>query len=95
MMRLFAMLFALSTFCLPRVFPVTKQSRVCIWTIVSRWGGILWCATSSKITIKKVIALVNCLAKLHNFCIDESESDVPEESPTDMMNMMMSNREGI
>jgi hypothetical protein len=33
------------------------------------------------------------LAKLHNFCIDESEPGAPEESPTDMMNML-SNRDG-
>jgi len=35
-----------------------------------------------------VIALVNCLAKLHNFCIDVQEPDAPEESATDMLNMM-------
>eukprot|EP00804_Cyclotella_cryptica_P000736 CCRYP_001013-RA/>CCRYP_001013-RA protein AED:0.71 eAED:0.71 QI:0/0/0/0.5/1/1/2/0/68 len=26
------------------------------------------------ITVKKTIALVNCLAKLHNFCIDEVDA---------------------
>jgi hypothetical protein len=44
-------------------------------------------------SIKKVIALVNALAKLHNFCIDMSEPVAPEESPTDLM-AMMTNRQG-
>ena len=37
--------------------------------LVQRWS-ILRTPLSSGISIKKVIALVNCLAKLHNFCID-------------------------
>lgn len=36
--------------------------------LVQRWS-ILRTPISSGISIKKVIALVNCLAKLHNFCI--------------------------
>jgi hypothetical protein len=36
--------------------------------LVQRWS-ILRTPLSSGISIKKVIALVNCLAKLHNFCI--------------------------
>ena len=38
--------------------------------LVQRWG-ILRMAMPMGFTIKKTIALVNCLAKLHNFCIDE------------------------
>jgi hypothetical protein len=40
--------------------------------LVQRWG-ILQAAMPRNIGIKKVIALVNALAKLHNFCIDEME----------------------
>ena len=29
-----------------------------------------------KITLKKTVALVMCLAKLHNFCIDERETSI-------------------
>jgi hypothetical protein len=41
--------------------------------LVQRWG-ILRMAMPMGITVKKTIALVNCLAKLHNFCIDEADS---------------------
>jgi hypothetical protein len=88
--------FVCDAFCTVYLLTLTLQLRIrveCAFgQFVSRWG-ILRCAISSKITIKKVIALVNCLAKLHNFCIDESEPGAPEESPTDMMNML-SNRDG-
>jgi hypothetical protein len=40
--------------------------------LVQRWG-ILQAAMPRNIGLKKVIALVNTLAKLHNFCIDEME----------------------
>ncbi len=36
---------------------------------IKRWG-ILRAALPSGITIKKTVAMVNALAKLHNFCID-------------------------
>ena len=38
--------------------------------LVKRWG-ILRMAIPQNISVKKTIALVNCLAKLHNFCITE------------------------
>jgi hypothetical protein len=38
--------------------------------LVQRWG-ILQAPMPRNIELKKVIALVNALAKLHNFCIDE------------------------
>ncbi len=41
--------------------------------LVKRWG-LLRMAIPFGITIKKTIALVNCLAKLHNFCIDEVDT---------------------
>lgn len=41
--------------------------------LVQRWG-ILRMAMPMGISVKKTIALVNCLAKLHNFCIDEVDS---------------------
>ena len=40
-----------------------------------RWG-ILRCMIPKKITLKKTVALVMCLAKLHNFCIDERETSI-------------------
>ena len=46
--------------------------------IVQRWG-ILRMAISQNIGVKKVVALVIALAKLHNFCIDES--NIPERIP--------------
>jgi hypothetical protein len=41
--------------------------------LVQRWG-ILRMAMPMGISVKKTIALVNCLAKLYNFCIDEVDS---------------------
>jgi hypothetical protein len=40
--------------------------------LVHRWS-ILRSAIPRIIEIKKVIALVNALAKLHNFCIDKQD----------------------
>jgi hypothetical protein len=57
--------------------------------LVQRWG-ILRMAIPLSISVKKVVALVNALAKLHNFCI--GESNVPERVPRifdrDMFHMM-------
>jgi hypothetical protein len=58
--------------CSPVLFWwVTLRHHVQIWDF-SSWG-ILQAAMPRNIGIKKVIALVNALAKLHNFCIDEME----------------------
>jgi hypothetical protein len=54
------------------------HSQVCIQVecafgqLVSRWG-ILRSAIPCNLTIVKTIALVSCLARLHNFCIDQVE----------------------
>jgi hypothetical protein len=40
--------------------------------IVSRWG-ILRSAIPCSVTIVKTVALLSCLARLHNFCIDRVE----------------------
>ena len=40
--------------------------------MVQRWG-ILRMAMPKGLRIKRIIALVNALAKLHNFCIDEKD----------------------
>jgi hypothetical protein len=61
---------------------------------VSRWG-VLRSAISARVSIKRVIGLVNALAKLHNFCIDVSEPDAPVESPTDLMGMMSNSGEYV
>ncbi len=51
------------------------HSQLCICVecafgmLVLRWG-ILRFATPLGITIQKTVALVNALAKLHNYCID-------------------------
>ncbi len=65
--------------------------------LVIRWG-ILRSAIPSNITIVRTVALVRCLAQLHNFCIDEGEqlcemSHEDEAPPMDLENMM-NNPEG-
>ena len=60
--------------------------------LVSRWG-ILRSAMPLNITIVRTVAMVNCLARLHNFCIDEADrfgevSQVEEQLPLDLENML-------
>jgi hypothetical protein len=55
-----------------------------------RWG-ILRSAIPCNITIVRTIALVSCLARLHNFCINEVErtKELDEDAlPTDIEHMM-------
>ncbi len=65
--------------------------------LVTGWG-ILRSANPLSITIVRTVALVSCLAWLHNFCIDEGEqlcemSREDEALPMDLENMM-NNPEG-
>jgi hypothetical protein len=55
--------------------------------LVHRWA-ILRAPIPRGITIKRTVAMVSALAKLHNFCIDENEDDVPALSPRDLVNVM-------
>ncbi|KAL7477054.1 hypothetical protein ACHAW6_006566 [Cyclotella cf. meneghiniana] len=55
--------------------------------LVQRWG-ILRMAMPRKFTVRKIISLVNSLAKLHNFCIDEADSIVPTIHDRDHFYMM-------
>ena len=53
--------------------------------LVQRWR-ILQAAIPRGISVQKTIALVNCLAKLHNFCIDqttEADIGIPDVLPID------------
>lgn len=47
-----------------------------------RWG-ILRCMIPKKISLKKTVAMVMCLGKLHNYCIDERESSISPLTPGD------------
>jgi DDE superfamily endonuclease len=47
-----------------------------------RWG-ILRCAIPKRITLKKTVALVMCLGKLHNYCIDERDTSISPLIATD------------
>ena len=61
--------------------------------MVQRWG-ILRMAMPRGLTIGRIIALVNALAKLHNFCIDEVEGGklILQQLDIDTNNIM--NNEG-
>ncbi len=54
--------------------------------------GLLHMTMPKKLTIKKVIILVNVLARLHNFCISEStegeENTIPELLDIDTFNII-------
>ena len=59
--------------------------------LVQKWG-LLRTAMPRGISMKKIIALINALAKLHNFCIDqvdkggEMERDVEEMEQSTLQN---------
>jgi hypothetical protein len=59
--------------------------------LVKRWG-ILCSAMPQGITIKKTVALVNAMAKLHNFCIERVDGTNTAEGllSKDMSNLMNS-----
>jgi hypothetical protein len=62
--------------------------------LVQRWG-ILRTAMPCNIRVKKIIAMVIALAKLHNFCIGESEvADVPPSLAGDD-NYILNNENGF
>ena len=54
------------------------HSQLCIWVeccfgmLVQRWV-ILQTALSHSIPLTRIVALVNTLARLHNYCIDEAD----------------------
>jgi hypothetical protein len=51
-----------------------------------RWG-ILRCMIPKQVTLKRTVALVMCLAKLHNFCIDERDGGVSQIMARDEANL--------
>ena len=60
----------------------------CAFGILVRRWGILRSAIPKEVTVRRAIALVNALAKLHNFCIDAKEA-VPTVATTDLSNIMI------
>jgi hypothetical protein len=54
---------------------------------VQRWG-ILRSAIPKGVTLRKTTALVLALAKLHNFCIDNTDTNILPSLPADEMRMM-------
>jgi hypothetical protein len=68
----------------------------CFGMLVQRWG-ILRMALHHSISIPRIVALVNCLARLHNFCISETERlgtyrriNLRQRLPIDVQYMMES-----
>ena len=58
--------------------------------LVSRWG-ISRSAIPCNVTIVKTVALVSCLARLHNFCIDQVERSKERDEdilPLDLEHLM-------
>ena len=64
--------------------------------MVQRWG-ILRSAMPRNISIAKIVSLVNVLAKLHNFCIDQTNNSNSREIPQMLLrdcHRMMNRRSG-
>lgn len=59
--------------------------------LVQRWG-LLRMAMPKKLTITRIVAIVNALARLHNYCIDETDrnniTEDLETLPLDLQYMM-------
>jgi hypothetical protein len=47
--------------------------------------GILQKAIPTKISIAKTTAMVYCLCRLHNFCIDNDDANVPKARDNDLL----------
>jgi hypothetical protein len=64
----------------------------CAFGMLVQRFGLLRMAMPKKLSIKKIILLVNVLARLHNFCIGELPEDdantIPEELDVDRLNIM-------
>ena len=58
----------------------------CLGMFTARWG-ILRKDMPKRFTVKRSIAMVMALAKLHNFCINQSDEDVPEIAANDEVNL--------
>jgi hypothetical protein len=65
----------------------------CFGMLVQRWG-LLRMAMPRNLTVTKVVALVIALAKLHNFCIGESDVVPPVPQVFDRDRYHMMNRRG-
>jgi hypothetical protein len=66
----------------------------CFGMLVQRWG-ILRTALSHTISLARIVALVNTLARLHNYCIDEADrlgvkDNLQRRLPVDVQYMMES-----
>ena len=55
--------------------------------LVQRWG-ILRMAMPQTLSVSKIVAMVNALAKLHNFCVDETDGKIPPIHDRDHFNMI-------
>ena len=62
----------------------------CAFGMLTQRFGILRKAIPVNIPISRAVALVMALAKLHNFCIDETDADgIPSISPADDLEIEM------
>jgi hypothetical protein len=57
--------------------------------LVMRWG-FLKKKAPERYTIKKTIAMVSCLCRLHNFLIDNGSSNVPPPTAGDELTLAVS-----
>lgn len=55
--------------------------------LTNRWR-ILKAPINSTISVNRVMGLVYCLCQLHNFCIDEGDSNAPSRYEHDVMTLM-------
>ena len=68
-----------------------SQVRVnieCAFSILTNQWRLLKTPLSAKISISQINALISCLCKLHNFCIDNGNARPPERYYHDLLTLM-------
>ena len=60
----------------------------CAFSILTNQWCLLKTLLSTKISISRINALISCLCKLHNFCINNGNSSHPERDSHDLLMLM-------
>ena len=60
----------------------------CAFSILTNRWHLLKTLLSAKISISQINALISCLCKLHNFCINNGNSSPPERYSHDLLTLM-------
>ena len=60
----------------------------CAFGVLTTWWCLLKSPLSAKILINRINALISCLCKIHNFCIDNGNAKPPQHYEHDALMLM-------